>query len=105
MQRRFESKAIPGAIQRSVATLLLAIALAFTGGCETEHTTPDFGANPPPPPTRMPRALERSTGVHLLSSELSEEEAEKLKQGAADTEADAEPEAETATDAEGAAVE
>ena len=96
MQRRFESKAIPGAIHGSVAALLLAIALAFTGGCETEHTTPDFGANPPPPPTRMPRALERSTGVHLLSSELSEEEAEKLKQGSAETEArtDGETEAE-----------
>jgi hypothetical protein len=101
MQRGFES----GAIHGSAAALLLAIALAFAGGCETEHTTPDFGANPPPPPTRMPRAVEMSRGVHLLSSELSEEEAEKLKQGAADSEADSEPEAESATDAEGAAVE
>jgi hypothetical protein len=103
MRRGFES----GAIHGSAAASLLAIALAFAGGCETGHTTPDFGANPPPPPTRMPRAIEMSTGVQLLSSELSEEEAEKLKQGAADTEADAEPEpeAETATDAEGAAVE
>jgi hypothetical protein len=78
------------------AGLLLAIALAFAGGCETEHTTPEWGANPPPPPQRMPRAIETSRGVHLLSSELSEEEAEKLKQGSAETEArtDGETEAE-----------
>jgi hypothetical protein len=55
-----------------------------SGGCETGHTTPEPGRNPPPPPQRVPRAIEMSpgTGVHLLSNELSDEEAEKLKQGA-----------------------
>ncbi len=77
------------------AGLLLAIALASAGGCETEHTTPDFGRNPPPPPQRMPRAIEMSTGVQLLSNELSEEEAKKLEQGSTETESEFEAETET----------
>jgi hypothetical protein len=87
-----------GITSSGAAGLLLAIALAFAGGCETEHTTPEWGRNPPPPPQRMPRAVEMSTGVQLLSSELSEEEAEKLKQGSTETEAESESETETETE-------
>ena len=72
----------------AAGVLVFALTLA-SGGCETGHTTPESGRNPPPPPQRMPRAVEMSagTGVHLLSNELSDEEAEKLKQGANSEEA------------------
>ena len=70
---------------RRCAASALAFALTLaSGGCETGHATPEPGRNPPPPPQRLPRAIDVSpgTGVHLLSNELSDEEAEKLKQRA-----------------------
>lgn len=77
----------PSRITRPCATAALLLAIAVAGGCETDHTTPELGRNPPPPPQRMPRAVEMSggTGVHLLSNEISDEEAEKLKQGSTQT--------------------
>ena len=77
----------PSRITRPCATAALLLAVAVAGGCETDHTTPEAGRNPPPPPQRMPRAVEmsRGTGVHLLSNEISDEEAEKLKQGSTQT--------------------
>ena len=73
--------------RRYAASALVFALMLASGGCETEHATPESGRNPPPPPQRMPRAVEMGagTGVHLLSNELSDEEAEKLKQGS-DTE-------------------
>ncbi len=69
---------------RSSASSALVFALVLASGCETGHTTPQPGQNPPPPPQRVPRAVEMSagTGVHLLSNEISDEDAEKLKRGA-----------------------
>jgi len=75
----------------------LALALSIASGCETEtrHTTPQASRNPPPPPERVPRAIEIAPGpgVHLLSNEISDEEAEKLEQGQAPAEASGEDEA------------
>jgi hypothetical protein len=52
--------------------------------CETS-TAPDYRPNnPPPAPRHVPRALEH--GGHMgmgMSNEVSEEEAEKLREGAA----------------------
>lgn len=76
----------------SVASgLALAAASGLPGslGCESAaRTTPEYrpgDTRPPPPP--MPRAMESSIGIHVLSSELSEDYLRRLQQESADAEA------------------
>ena len=68
---------------------LVLLALFFSStllpltGCETDTSPAPMGNNPPPPPTRTPTDLRHrpNTGVHMMSDELTPEEAAKLGRG------------------------